>query len=88
MKTGALIAYAVDAGALIAKADDTKRLALKDYGRCVGAAFQIADDILDVESDAATLGKAAGKDADMGKGTLVALLGLEERHAGKAGQRL
>ena len=81
MKTGALLAYAVDAGALIAKAGDTKRLALKDYGRCVGAAFQIADDILDVESDAATLGKAAGKDAGMGKGTLIALLGLDAAKA-------
>ena len=51
--------------------------ALGVYGRAIGAAFQIADDILDVESDAATLGKRAGKDAQRNKGTLVSALGLE-----------
>jgi farnesyl diphosphate synthase len=77
MKTGALIKFSVEAGARLAGAGATARSALELYGRAVGAAFQIADDILDVESDAATLGKRAGKDADQNKATLVGALGLE-----------
>jgi farnesyl diphosphate synthase len=77
MKTGALLRFSVEAGAILAGADATARAALESYGRAVGAAFQIADDILDVESDAATLGKRAGKDAERNKGTLVSVLGLE-----------
>ena len=77
MKTGALLAFSVEAGTRLAGAGATARAALATYGRAIGAAFQIADDILDVESDAATLGKRAGKDAEQNKATLVGSLGLE-----------
>ncbi len=77
MKTGALLLYAVDAGAIMGEASAQQRAALARYGRALGAAFQVADDILDTESDAATLGKAAGKDAGRNKATLVAALGLD-----------
>jgi farnesyl diphosphate synthase len=76
MKTGALLRFACVAGGILAQAKPAERAALEQFGSLVGQAFQIADDILDVESDAATLGKAAGKDADAGKGTLVSLYGL------------
>lgn len=72
-KTGALITWSATAGAILAGADDA---ALRVYGDALGLAFQIADDILDVESDAATLGKATQKDAEAGKATFVSLLGL------------
>lgn len=81
MKTGALLAFAVDQGAILAGAAPAERSALGAYGRAIGACFQIADDILDAESDAATLGKRAGKDAGRNKATLVALLGLEAAKA-------
>ncbi len=81
MKTGALLLFAVEAGGILAQAPERTRKALLDYGRAVGAAFQIADDILDVEADTATLGKSAGKDSEQGKGTLVALLGLDNAKA-------
>ena len=77
MKTGALLKFSVEAGAILAGADAKARAALGVYGRAIGAAFQIADDILDVESDAATLGKRTGKDAGQNKGTLVGAFGLE-----------
>jgi len=77
MKTGALLKFSVEAGAILAGAGAKTRAALATYGRAIGAAFQIADDILDVESDAATLGKRTGKDAGQNKGTLVSALGLE-----------
>ncbi len=67
----------MEAGAILAGAGASARAALEVYGRAIGAAFQIADDILDVESDAATLGKRAGKDAEQNKATLVGALGLE-----------
>jgi farnesyl diphosphate synthase len=76
MKTGALLRFACDAGAILGKADATKRKALTQFGSVIGEAFQIADDLLDIESDAATLGKAAGKDADAGKATLVSVYGV------------
>ena len=77
MKTGALLKFSVEAGTRLAGAGATARTALDTYGRAIGAAFQIADDILDVESDAATLGKRAGKDAGQNKATLVGALGLD-----------
>ncbi len=77
MKTGALLKFSVEAGTRLGGAGATARAALGTYGRAIGAAFQIADDILDVESDAATLGKRAGKDAQRNKGTLVGALGLD-----------
>ena len=74
-KTGALIAWAATAGPTMAGADFTP---LSRYAKDIGLAFQIADDILDVESDVETMGKATGKDADAGKATFVSLLGLDE----------
>jgi farnesyl diphosphate synthase len=76
MKTGALLRFGCVAGAILGRADRTKRTALERYGAAVGEAFQIADDLLDVEGDAATVGKATGKDAAAQKGTLVSLLGI------------
>jgi farnesyl diphosphate synthase len=77
MKTGALLHYAVEAGAILGRADAEARAALSRYGRALGAAFQVADDILDVEADALALGKRAGKDAGRNKATLVAALGID-----------
>ena len=76
MKTGALLRFACRAGALLGQADTGHLAAMEQYGAAIGEAFQIADDLLDVEGDAATLGKAAHKDAGAGKATLVAALGL------------
>jgi farnesyl diphosphate synthase len=77
MKTGALLQFACLSGALLGRADRGSRAALERYGALVGEAFQIADDLLDVEGDAATLGKAAGKDAGAHKATFVSLLGID-----------
>ena len=77
MKTGALLLYAVEAGAILGGAAPQQRQALQRYGKALGAAFQVADDILDAESDTETLGKAAGKDAGRNKATLVSALGLD-----------
>jgi len=76
MKTGALLLFAVEAGAILAGASLDQREALARYGRSLGIAFQIADDVLDVEADSATLGKAVGKDEAKGKATLVQVLGI------------
>jgi farnesyl diphosphate synthase len=78
MKTGALLLFAVEAGARMGGADVRQRTALSRYGAALGAAFQVADDILDAEGDEQALGKRAGKDADRNKATLVAALGIEE----------
>lgn len=76
MKTGALLRYACAAGAIAAGADGQVLARMTRFGEITGLAFQLADDLLDVTSDAATLGKAAGKDAGRGKGTLVSLHGV------------
>jgi len=81
MKTGALIAFACRAGAILGNADATAREALARYGRSVGQAFQIADDLLDLEGDPETMGKLAGKDSAAGKATLPAMLGAEAARA-------
>jgi farnesyl diphosphate synthase len=73
-KTGALISWAALVGPRMVGADQT---ALWTYGDCLGLAFQIADDVLDVTGDAALVGKAVGKDAAAGKATFVSLLGLD-----------
>ena len=73
-KTGALIRFSAEAGAILAGAD---RAPLATYADALGLAFQIADDILDVEGDEAATGKRVGKDADAGKATFVSLLGLD-----------
>ena len=78
MKTGALIRFACNAGAILGKAEPAERKSIAQYGSAIGQAFQIADDLLDVEGDAKTLGKAAGKDAAAGKATLVATLGVDK----------
>jgi farnesyl diphosphate synthase len=77
MKTGALLRFGCIAGALLGQASNAEYNALDDFGRALGEAFQIADDLLDVESDAATLGKPAGADAELGKTTFVTQLGIE-----------
>jgi len=76
MKTGAILKFCCVAGAILGGAPKATLDAVSRYGQIVGQAFQIADDLLDVEGDAATLGKAAGKDAAHGKATLVDLLGV------------
>lgn len=74
-KTGALIGFSAEAGALIAGEDGQ---ALRDYAADLGLAFQIQDDILDVTGDEDTIGKRVGKDAEAGKATFVSLMGLEK----------
>jgi farnesyl diphosphate synthase len=75
MKTGALIRFACEAGAVLGRASAAQRAALVGYGETVGLAFQIADDLIDLQGDASLAGKATGKDAARGKGTLVSLHG-------------
>lgn len=77
MKTGALIVASVQCGALLGSAAAKEMAALLDFARCCGAVFQIADDILDIESSAEAMGKATGKDDAKGKATLVNILGIE-----------
>ena len=77
LKTGKLIEFSAEAGAILGKAPIQLRHALSAYGRDMGAAFQIADDVLDATASAEETGKRTGKDADAGKATLVGLLGLE-----------
>ncbi|WP_439576074.1 polyprenyl synthetase family protein [Phreatobacter sp.] len=77
MKTGALIRFACLAGALIGGADGQGRAALTGFGETVGLAFQIADDLIDLEGDAESAGKATGKDAARGKATLVSIKGAD-----------
>ena len=73
-KTGALIGFSAVAGAIIARADPAP---LQAYADCLGLAFQIADDVLDVTGDAAKTGKRVGKDADAGRKSATTLLGIE-----------
>jgi geranylgeranyl diphosphate synthase type II len=77
MKTGAMILVSLRTGAILAGAEEEALAALSDYGRQIGLAFQIADDILNVEGDKALLGKGTGSDAARGKVTFPLLLGLE-----------
>lgn len=79
-KTGALIRAAAGAGAVMAGASDAQLRAIDGYAAELGLAFQIVDDILDVEAASAALGKTAGKDAAAGKPTYPALYGLDESH--------
>ena len=76
LKTGALIAFGCQAGAIMGKAPEDAQRALNDYARDLGLAFQIADDLLDVEGSVEETGKAVNKDADAGKETFVSLLGV------------
>jgi len=77
MKTGALLRFACQAGGILASAAKRERTALDRYGVAVGQAFQIADDLLDLEGDPALVGKSTGKDAEAGKATMVSALGID-----------
>jgi farnesyl diphosphate synthase len=94
MKTGRLIEFSAEAGAILGKAPISQRMALAAYGRDIGAAFQIADDLLDATASAEEAGKRTGKDAEAGKATLVGLLGVDrarmqaERLVEQAGRHL
>ncbi len=81
LKTGALLRCAVRFGAIAGQADNTVRTALDRYAESLGLAFQIRDDLLDIESDSATLGKTAGKDLAQNKATFPALMGIDASHA-------
>jgi farnesyl diphosphate synthase len=81
MKTGALIRFACRAGAILGDAAEAALAAVDRYGKAIGQAYQIADDLLDVAGDSATVGKTTGKDAAAGKATLVAALGREAARA-------
>ena len=81
LKTGALLRASVRLGAIAAGADADSRIALDRYADALGLAFQIRDDLLDIEGDAATLGKTAGKDLAQDKATFPALLGIEASRA-------
>ncbi len=78
MKTGAIIGFSCEAGAILASAPAEARQALQRYAEDLGLAFQIADDLLDVESSAAVTGKPVGQDQAAGKATFVAVLGVDE----------
>ena len=77
-KTGRLLSSALVMGARIADANDTTLESIRNYGKCVGLAFQIADDLLDETGDAAKMGKGTRKDSDRGKLTYPGLLGADE----------
>lgn len=77
LKTGALIGFCLEAGAIMGRIPESSRTPLRGYARDLGLAFQIADDLLDVEGDAENTGKAVHKDADRGKATFVSLLGVD-----------
>ncbi len=81
LKTGRLIQFSAEAGAILGRAPLSVRHHLAAYGRDLGAAFQIADDLLDASGTTAETGKTAGKDARAGKATLVAILGPERARA-------
>jgi farnesyl diphosphate synthase len=81
MKTGALIRFACVAGAILGQAPKAAHDSLGRYGHALGQAFQIADDLLDIEGDALTVGKSTGKDAAQGKATFVDILGRDGAHA-------
>jgi farnesyl diphosphate synthase len=78
MKTGALIRYACEAGAVLGGAGAAERAALSAFGTRIGQAFQLADDLIDATGEAKAVGKATAKDAARGKATLVALYGVDE----------
>lgn len=81
LKTGALISFSCTAGAVLGKASEQARAALSMYAHDLGLAFQIVDDLLDIEGSAAELGKTPGKDEAAGKATFVSILGVERARA-------
>lgn len=78
MKTGALMAFACEAGAILGRSSEPQRRALRNYAHDLGLAFQVTDDILDVEADPQDTGKDTGKDAEAGKSTFVSTMGKSE----------
>ena len=78
MKTGALIRFGCEGGAIYAGAGEEEQTRLRTFGEIIGRAFQLADDLLDVTASEAEMGKKTGKDAEQGKATLVGLFGIEE----------
>jgi farnesyl diphosphate synthase len=81
LKTGRLIQFSAEAGAILGRASSVQRHFISAYGRELGGAFQIYDDVLDCSGSAAEIGKTAGKDAAQGKATMVSILGLERARA-------
>ncbi len=81
LKTGALIGFCLDAGAILGRLPPEGRLAVRGYARDIGLAFQIADDLIDVEGSAEVAGKAVGKDSKAGKATFVSLMGVDRARA-------
>jgi farnesyl diphosphate synthase len=81
LKTGALIAFACESGAILGKMPTELRLTLRGFAHDLGLAFQIADDLLDVEGSAADTGKPVGQDAAAGKATFVSILGVKRARA-------
>jgi farnesyl diphosphate synthase len=81
LKTGAMIAFSCEAGAILGRASADARDALRGYAHDLGLTFQIADDLLDVEGTIEETGKAVGKDANAGKATFVSILGVERARA-------
>jgi farnesyl diphosphate synthase len=81
LKTGALIGFSIEAGAILGRVPPEGRTKLRAYAHDLGLAFQIADDLLDAEGDPAAMGKAAGKDHAAGKATFVGLLGVDRARA-------
>lgn len=81
LKTGELIAFSAEAGAILGRAAPPQHAALHAYAHDLGLAFQIADDLLDVEGDEAEVGKSVGRDAEAGKATFVSILGVERARA-------
>ncbi|MDE1173331.1 MAG: polyprenyl synthetase family protein [Parvibaculaceae bacterium] len=81
LKTGALIAFSCEAGAVLGRASSEARMALTAYAHDMGLAYQITDDLLDAEGDAGEVGKATGKDEAAGKATFVSVLGIERARA-------
>ena len=80
LKTGALISFSCEAGAILGRADQERRHALHAFAHDLGLAFQMVDDLLDVQGDAASLGKTPGKDESAGKATFVSVLGVDRAH--------
>lgn len=81
LKTGRLMAFCCEAGAILGKASPAHKMALRNFAHDLGLAFQVTDDILDVEGDEEAVGKPVGADAEAGKATFVSALGLEEAKA-------
>ncbi|GGE73368.1 polyprenyl synthetase family protein [Sphingomonas prati] len=81
LKTGALIGFCLEAGAIMGRVRPEGRTGLRGYAHDIGLAFQIVDDLLDAEGDAAAVGKAVGKDAGAGKATFVSLMGVSRARA-------